>query len=407
MKPPTLLLLGSGELGKEVVISAKRLGCRVIAVDSYDDAPAMQVADAREVINILDGDALEAVVRKHKPDHVVPEIEAIRTSRLLNLERAGFDIIPSARAADLTMNRDAIRDVAARKLKLPTARFAYAESAEQLAERINGKAGTGLPCVVKPVMSSSGKGQSVLRTQTDIAKAWGYACEGSRGDTRRVIVEQFIDFDYEITLLTIRQRPVVGGKKLAEKDRTLFVRPIGHRQERGDYQESWMPCSMKPAVIRQAQKMARAITAEIAGDRGAGLFGVEFFVKGSKVIFSELSPRPHDTGMVTMISQDLSEFDLHVRAILGLPIPVINYGSGKHAAAASAVILAGEASPNAPEFPGLDQALALKDVQVRLFGKPSTRKYRRMGVALATAPTAAAARKLATRAASLVKVRTK
>lgn len=407
MKMPTLILLGSGELGKEVVISAKRLGCRVVAIDSYAGAPAMQVADAFEVVSMLDGDALDAAIRKHaKPGPgylLVPEIEAIRTERLLSLEQEGFSVVPSARAANLTMNRDAIRDLAARALKLPTAKFAYAESADELETKILGKGGTGLPCVVKPVMSSSGKGQSVLRTKADIAKAWAYACDGMRGDTRRVIVEEFIDFDYEITVLTVRQRPVVGGKKLAEKDRTIFVRPIGHRQERGDYQESWMPCKMTPAAVKQAQNMARSVTAEIAGKGGAGLFGVEFFVKGSKVIFSELSPRPHDTGMVTMISQDLSEFDLHVRAILGLPIASINYVKG---AAASAVILAEDASPNEPEYPGLEKALAFKNVQVRLFGKPSTRKYRRMGVVLATAANATAARKLAMKAAGMVRVKT-
>lgn len=401
------MLLGSGELGREVVISAKRLGCSVIAVDSYAGAPAMQVADGFEVINMLDGDALEAVIRKHAPDFVVPEIEAIRTERLVKLEAAGQSVVPSARAAHLTMNRDAIRDLASRQLKLPTARFAYAESADELRRVVlEGKSPVGLPCVIKPVMSSSGKGQSVAKKPADLAKSWDYACEGMRGDTRRVIAEEFIDFDYEITVLTVRQRVVVGGKKLAEKDRTLFVRPIGHRQERGDYQESWAPCAMKPALVRKAQAMARAITSEIAGKHGAGLFGVEFFVKGDRVIFSELSPRPHDTGMVTMIGQDLSEFDLHVRAILGLPIPAIHYGTGKHAAAASAVILADGASSEPPTYEGVDQALALPTVQVRLFGKPSTRKYRRMGVVLATAATATAARKLAKEAAAMVKVKT-
>lgn len=431
---PTLLLLGSGELGKEVAISAKRLGCRVVAVDSYDGAPAMQVTDAREVINMLDGDALERVVRKHLTKgrgFIVPEIEAIRTERLLALEKAGFNVIPSARAANLTMNRDAIRDVAANKLGLPTARFAYAESAEELAAAILGGTPLGgtplrgvssltpklttkhdtprsvvppkpinLPCVVKPVMSSSGKGQSVVRTKADIANAWDYAVKGMRGDTKRVIVEEFISFDYEITLLTIRQRPTIAGKKLKEKDRTLFVRPIGHRQERGDYQESWMPCAMKPALIKEAQRQSRAITAEIAGKDGAGLFGVEFFVAKNRVIFSELSPRPHDTGMVTMISQDLSEFDLHVRAILGLPIPEIRYEK----AAASAVILADRESTSEPAYLGVDKALALKGVQIRLFGKPTTRKYRRMGVALAIEKSTPAARRLATKAAKLVKV---
>lgn len=405
MKMPTLLLLGSGELGKEVAIAAQRLGCRVVAADSYAGAPAMQVAHASEVLNMLDGEALERVVRKHlKPGDgfIVPEVEAIRTERLIDLEKAGFNVVPSARAANLTMNRDAIRDVAASTLKLPTARFAYAESAAEMEGVILGRAknGVGLPCVVKPVMSSSGKGQSVVRSKGDIARAWDYACAGMRGDTRRVIVEEFIDFDYEITLLTVKQRPVVGGKKLAAKDRTIFVRPIGHRQERGDYQESWMPCAMKAPLIREAQRQARAITDEIAGKDGAGLFGVEFFVAKNRVIFSELSPRPHDTGMVTMIGQDLSEFDLHVRAILGLPIPEIRYEK----ASASAVILATEESSQPPEYTGVENALALKGVNVRIFGKPTTRKYRRMGVALAVAPTATAARALATKAAKMVRV---
>lgn len=421
MKTATLLLLGSGELGKEVVISAKRLGCRVIAVDSYAGAPAMQVADGDEVINMLDGDALEAVVRKHRPDFVVPEIEAIRTERLLNLEQEGFSIVPSARAAHLTMNRDAIRDLAASELGLPTARFGYAESEEELRAVVLGgqesgkrneppgdmpgrpprQSNIGLPCVIKPVMSSSGKGQSVARTEEDLAKAWAYAVSGMRGDTRRVIVEEFIKFDYEITLLTVKQRPRLRD---GSKGKTIFVRPIGHRQERGDYQESWMPAAMKPTLVRKAQKMAKLITDEIAGRDGAGIFGVEFFVRDRDVIFSELSPRPHDTGMVTLISQDLSEFDLHVRAILGLPIPTIRYGTGKHAAAASAVILAEAESAKEPEFEGVERALALKDVHVRIFGKPSTRKYRRMGVVLATAPTVKAARKLATKGAGMVRV---
>jgi phosphoribosylglycinamide formyltransferase 2 len=425
MKMPLLLLLGSGELGKEVVISAKRLGCRAIAVDSYPGAPAMQVADGFEVVNMLDGEALEAVVRKHRPDFVVPEIEAIRTERLLKLEEEGFSVVPSARAAHLTMNRDAIRDLAANELGLPTARFAYAESEEELRAAVLGEgkgdrsqgsvrkktgtdgagdktvAGIGLPCVIKPVMSSSGKGQSVARSEDDIAKAWAYAVAGMRGDTKRVIVEEFVEFDYEITLLTVKQRPrLLDGSR----GKTIFVRPIGHRQERGDYMESWMPAAMKPSLVKKAQKMARAITDEISGANGAGIFGVEFFVRGKDVIFSELSPRPHDTGMVTLISQDLSEFDLHVRAILGLPIPTIRYGEGKHAAAASAVILADEDSAEEPGYEGLGEALALKDVHVRIFGKPSTRKYRRMGVVLATARTAKAARKLAVKAAGKVRV---
>ncbi|MCE7975256.1 MAG: formate-dependent phosphoribosylglycinamide formyltransferase [Leptolyngbya sp. PLA1] len=405
MQLPTLLLLGSGELGKEVAISAKRLGCRVVAVDSYDGAPAMQVSDAREVIDMLHAPSLRRVVRRHlKPGvgggFIVPEIEAIRTEELLSLERLGYSVVPSARAANLTMNRDAIRDLAASRLRLPTARYAYAESAAELRTAITAKKGTGLPAVVKPVMSSSGKGQSVVTRAADIDAAWTYAVSNMRGDRPRVIAEEFIEFDYEITLLTVRQRRVVAGRRVPEPRRTLFVRPIGHRQERGDYQESWMPCPMKPALIRSAQRMARTITAEIAGPEGAGLFGVEFFVRGNEVIFSELSPRPHDTGMVTMISQDLSEFDLHVRAILGLPIPAIRYEK----AAASAVILSPGPIAGPPEYPGLGRALAASGVQIRLFGKPSARKYRRMGVALAVAASAAGARKAATRAASLVRV---
>ena len=428
MKMPTLMLLGSGELGKEVAIAAQRLGCRVVAVASYAGAPAMQVAHASEVINMLDGDALASVVRRHlKPGEgfIVPEIEAIRTERLLTLEEQGFNVVPSARAANLTMNRDAIRDVAARTLKLPTARFAYAQSPQELEAAIMGLggmkasaegwakgratgrannlgkgAGIGLPCVVKPVMSSSGKGQSVVRRASEIAGAWEYACAGMRGDTRRVIVEEFIDFEYEITLLTVKQRPVVGGRKLPAKERTFFVRPIGHRQERGDYQESWMPCAMKPSLVKEAQRQARAITDEIAGKEGAGLFGVEFFVAKNRVIFSELSPRPHDTGMVTMIGQDLSEFDLHVRAILGLPIREVRYEK----ASASAVILADAASAAPPEYEGVEKALAMKGVNIRIFGKPTTRVFRRMGVALAVAPTVKKARKLASQAASCVRV---
>jgi phosphoribosylglycinamide formyltransferase 2 len=412
MSTPTLMLLGSGELGREVAISAKRLGCRVIAVDSYAGAPAMQVADDFEVISMLDGEALAAAVKKHlRPGpgfFLVPEIEAIRTSKLLELEEMGVCVVPSARAAHLTMNRDAIRDVASRTLGLPTARFAYAASAEELDAAVMGAAGDpksaaraiGLPCVIKPVMSSSGKGQSVARTRVELAKAWDYAVANMRGDQQRVIVEEFIRFEYEITLLTVRQRETVGGKRLSEARRTIFVRPIGHRQERGDYQESWMPCPMKPALLKSAQRMARAITREIAGEKGAGLFGVEFFVTRDRVIFSELSPRPHDTGMVTSISQNLSEFDLHVRAILGLPIPEIRYEK----AAASAVILARESGALPPSFEGLDKALALKGVEVRLFGKPSTRPYRRMGVALALGTSARAARALATKAAGCVKV---
>ena len=390
----SILLLGSGELGKEFTISAKRLGCRVVAVDRYAGAPAMQVADAHEVIDMLDGAAIRRLVKRHKPDFIVPEIEAIRTEELLRLEKAGHSVVPSAFAAHMTMNRDAIRDLASRELGLPTARFAYARSAAELREAIVRKGGTGLPCVVKPTMSSSGKGQSVVRTQADIAKAWEYAVGNMRGDKRVVIVEEFIDFDYEITLLTVKQRRSQGGG-------TVFVEPIGHRQERGDYQESWMPCPMKPAAKREAERMAKAVVERLAGPDGAGIFGVEFFVKGNRVIFSELSPRPHDTGMVTLRSQDLSEFDLHARAILGLPIPGIRYAGPT----ASAVVLATRDSERAPKYAGVDKAMAVPTVEVRIFGKPSTRKHRRMGVVLAHGTTAASARKTAMKAAAMIAVR--
>ncbi len=390
----TILLLGSGELGKEFVISAKRLGCRVIAVDRYADAPAMQVADAHEVIDMLDGRALQRLAKKHKPDFIVPEIEAIRTEELLRLEKAGFSVVPSAFAAHMTMNRDAIRDLAARELKLLTAKYAYAASALELREAILGPRGMGFPCVVKPTMSSSGKGQSVLRTNADIAKAFDYAVSNMRGDKPVVIVEEFIDFDYEITLLTVKERRAQGSG-------VKFVEPIGHRQERGDYQESWMPCPMKPAAKRAAQRMAKAVVERLAGDDGAGIFGVEFFVQGDRVIFSELSPRPHDTGIVTLRSQDLSEFDLHLRAILGLPIPSIRYAG----ATASAVVLATRDSTKAPRITGVEKAMAIPSVEVRIFGKPTTRKHRRMGVVLAHGATAAAARKIATRAAAMIQVR--
>lgn len=389
-----ILLLGSGELGKEFVISAKRLGCRVIAVDRYADAPAMQVADAHEVIDMLDGRALQQLAKRHKPDFIVPEIEAIRTEELLRLEKAGFSVVPSAFAAHMTMNRDAIRDLAARELKLLTAKYAYAASAVELQQAILGPRGMGFPCVVKPTMSSSGKGQSVLRSKRDIAKAFDYAVANMRGDKPVVIVEEFINFDYEITLLTVKERRAQGGG-------VKFVEPIGHRQERGDYQESWMPCPMKPAAKRAAQRMAQAVVERLAGKDGAGIFGVEFFVQGDRVIFSELSPRPHDTGMVTLRSQDLSEFDLHLRAILGLPIPSIRYAG----ATASAVVLAARDSTRAPRITGVEKALEIPSVEVRIFGKPSTRKHRRMGVVLAHGATAAKARAIATRAAAMIQVR--
>ena len=381
----TIMLLGAGELGREVVISAKRLGKRVVAVDRYAGAPAMQVADAFEVINMLDAEELATVVAKHRPDVIVPEIEAIRTEKLREFERAGVVVIPTAEAAFLTMNRVAIREVAARELGLRTAKYAYATSLDEL---IAAARHTGVPCVVKPVMSSSGKGQSTVETADGLGRAWDYACSNMRGDEKKVIVEEFIEFQLEITLLTVRQW---NGP-------TLYVDPVGHRQERGDYQESWIPAALSEAQLAEAQRMAKTVTDRLGG---AGIFGVEFFITKDEVIFSELSPRPHDTGMVTMISQDLSEFDLHVRAILGLPIPVINY----HGPSASAVILADRESPGVLGYDGIDHALALRDTQVRIFGKPDTRKYRRMGVALARAASTDDARKLAKQAADCVTIR--
>lgn len=360
-----ILLLGSGELGKEFVISAKRLGCHVIACDSYAGAPAMQVAEQHEVFSMLDEAALRAAIAKHQPDLIVPEIEAIRTEVLLDVEKEGFEVIPSARAANLTMNRDRIRDVAV-GLGVRTARFAYAESSEGLLAEARA---IGFPVVIKPVMSSSGKGQSVAKTEADIQASWDYACAGMRGDRQKVIVEEFIAFDYEITLLTVRQR----------QGATLFCPPIGHVQERGDYQYSWQPQPMKPEFLQAAQAMADKVTADLGG---AGIFGVEFFVTKDEVIFSELSPRPHDTGMVTLISQNLSEFDLHARAVLGLPIPLIEAVEG-----ASAVVLA-ESAGNNPTFSGVEDALSEPGVDVRIFGKPTTRPYRRMAVALAKGPDA-------------------
>ncbi len=362
-----ILLLGSGELGREFVISAKRLGAHVIACDAYAGAPAMQVADQFEVFSMLDGAALGAAIDKHQPDFIVPEVEAIRTEVLKEYEERGSNVVPSARATLMTMNRDRIREVAASELGLPTSTYLYAESLEEMRAAV---AKVGLPCVVKPVMSSSGKGQSTVKDAAGIDKAWDYAVAGMRGDRKRVIVEAFIDFDYEITLLTIRTRQGV-----------VFCPPIGHRQERGDYQESWQPTPMSAAAIAEAQRQAGAVVDNLGG---YGLFGVEFFIKDDAVIFSELSPRPHDTGMVTLISQNLTEFDLHARAILGLPIPSIT----QHGPSASAVILAdrdasdfaitGLAEALQPAAPGID-------LDLRIFSKPTTRPYRRMGVALALA----------------------
>lgn len=357
-----IVLLGSGELGKELVIALQRLGQYVIAVDSYEHAPAMQVAHEFEVINMLDGDALDAVIKKHKPDYIVPEIEAIRTERFYEYEQQGYTVVPSAKAANFTMNRKAIRDLAAKELGVKTAPYQYASNLEDFKAAV---AQIGIPCVVKPLMSSSGKGQSVIKQAEDIETAWNYALEGSRGDLQEVIVEGFIKFYAEITLLTVTQ----------QHGPTLFCAPIGHRQEKGDYRESWQPCVMQKQDILSAQKMAAKVTEALGG---YGIWGVEFFLTDEGVFFSELSPRPHDTGMVTLAgSQNLNEFELHARAILGLPIPHIT----QEKAAASAVILASETSTEF-EINGIDKALLQDRSDVKLFGKPSTRPYRRMGVAL-------------------------
>lgn len=355
-----ILLLGSGELGKEFVIAAQRLGQTVIAVDSYDHAPAMQVADHREVINMLDGDALDALVAKHAPDYIVPEIEAIRTERFYDYEKQGYTVIPSAKAANYTMNRKSIRDLAAKDLGLKTASYRYATSAQELQKAVKE---IGIPCVVKPLMSSSGKGQSTIKTPDDIQRAWDYSQEGSRGDVAEVIVEAFVNFNYEITLLTVTQR---DGE-------TLFCPPIGHRQERGDYQESWQPATMQAAHLKTAQDMAAQVTAALGG---AGIWGVEFFVGDDGVYFSELSPRPHDTGMVTLgNTQNFNEFELHLRAVLGLPISEIT----QERIGASAVILANRHSDN-PTFSGIEHIATAPKSDFRLFGKPSSRPFRRMGV---------------------------
>lgn len=367
-----ILLLGSGELGKEVVIALQRLGQTVIAVDSYENAPAMQVADSFEVINMLDGDALNHIVAKHQPDLIVPEIEAIRTERFYDYEAQGIQVVPSAKAANFTMNRKAIRDLAAIEVGVKTAKYKYATTLEGFREAVSE---IGIPCVVKPLMSSSGKGQSVIKTEAEIDKAWIYAIEGSRGDLKEVIVEEFIKFDYEITLLTVTQ----------QNGPTLFCPPIGHRQERGDYQESWQPMPMTDAHLKEAQEMAGKVTQALGG---AGIWGVEFFITPDGAYFSELSPRPHDTGMVTLAgTQNLSEFELHARAILGLPVPQIElFRNG-----ASAVILADRESDKAPHFDGLTTVLSLPQTDVRLFGKPTTRPYRRMGVVLTYGTDSAAA----------------
>lgn len=375
-----VMLLGSGELGKEVVIEFQRYGVEVIAVDRYANAPAMQLAHRSHVISMLDSQALRRVIETEDPDYIVPEVEAIATDTLIELEKEGFTVIPSANATKLTMNREGIRTLAAEKLGLRTSDYAFAGNREEFEKAVHR---IGFPCVVKPVMSSSGKGQSVLKSSSDIDSSWKYAQEGGRTGGGRVIIEGFVDFDYEITLLTIRH-----------KDGISFCEPIGHRQEHGDYHESWQPHPMNPEALSEAQRIASEVVNALGG---RGIFGVEFFVKGDTVWFSELSPRPHDTGMVTMISQDLSEFSLHVRAILGLPIPNIK----QHGPSASSVILVNGDSDNIV-FSGVEKALEQPDTQIRLFGKPEVRGERRMGVCLARGSSIDEARQKANKAAASV-----
>lgn len=361
-----VLLCGSGELGKEVAIELQRLGCEVIAVDRYANAPAMQVADRSHVISMLDGKALREVIESEKPALIVPEIEAIATDTLAELESEGFNVVPTARATQLTMNREGIRRLAAETLEVPTSSYQFAASEEEYEAAVKS---IGLPCLVKPIMSSSGKGQSFVKSEDQIKAAWDYAQEGGRAGKGKVIVEGFVDFDFEITLLTIRHDDGAGNTV------TSFCDPIGHRQEDGDYQESWQPQAMTDAALEKAKQIAEKVTSELGG---RGLFGVELFVKGDDVIFSEVSPRPHDTGLVTLISQDLSEFALHARAILGLPIPnIVQTGPS----ASSVLLVAGES--NNMQFGNLTAALSRADTQVRLFGKPEVAGKRRLGVALA------------------------
>ena len=382
----SLMLLGSGELGREFTIAAKRLGCRIIACDRYASAPAMQMADAFEVFPMLDGSALRAAVEKHRPDVIVPEIEAIDTETLAALEREGWRVVPSAKAVQLTMNRDGIRDFAATELGLVTSRYRFAESRE---EAVAATEAIGLPCVIKPVMSSSGKGQSTAGARSEVEAAWDYAVEKMRGDRPRIIVEEFIRFDSEITLLTV-----------STKDGVIFCPPVGHRQELGDYRESWQPAALPAAALQSAQDQAKRVVEALGGH---GIFGVEFFIRGEEAIFSELSPRPHDTGMVTLISQYPNEFELHLRAVLGLPIPAIEFAGPS----ASAVILADRESEHFA-YRGIEDALGLgepgKPIDLRIFAKPNTLKNRRMGVALARAGTAEEAVERAKAAAGKVEI---
>lgn len=356
-----VMLLGSGELGKEVVIELQRFGCEVVAVDRYPNAPAMQVAHRSHVINMLDPTALRQVVERERPKLIVPEIEAIATPTLLELEQEGFTVVPTARAARLTMDREGIRRLAAEQLGLRTSPYRFADTEQEYREALRV---VGMPCVVKPVMSSSGKGQSVVRTEADVTYAWEYAQQGGRAGRGRIIVEGLVEFDFEITLLTVRH----NGE-------TSFCAPIGHLQIDGDYRESWQPQPMSEAALRESQRIARAVTESLGGN---GIFGVELFVAGDTIYFSEVSPRPHDTGLVTLISQDLSEFALHARAILGLPIPVIR----QHGPAASCALLV-EGDSNDIRFENVERALAQPDTAIRLFGKPEVRGHRRMGVSLA------------------------
>jgi len=377
-----ILLCGSGELGKEVAIEFQRYGVEVIALDRYDNAPAMQVAHRAYTVNMLDGDSLRGIIEQEQPDLIIPEIEALDTATLASLEQAGFRVIPTANATQLTMNREGIRSLASKTLGLPTSSYAFADDLAACREAVQA---VGFPCFVKPVMSSSGKGQSILRSESDIEPAWGHAQSAGRSGKGRVIIEGFVDFDYEITLLTVRHR-----------DGTSFCEPIGHRQEAGDYRESWQPQPMSDLARQKAETIARVITDRLGG---FGLFGVELFVKGDEVIFSEVSPRPHDTGLVTLISQNLSEFALHVRAVLGLPIPMIE----QLGPSASAVILA-EGQSSAISFFGLEEALQAPNTEVRLFGKPSLDGHRRLGVALAKAEDIAGARLQASATAASVTV---
>ncbi|MFK7838702.1 MAG: formate-dependent phosphoribosylglycinamide formyltransferase [Bdellovibrionales bacterium] len=381
------LLCGSGELGKEVAIELQRLGIEVIALDAYENAPAMQVADRNHVVSMLDRDALRAIIKQEKPDFIVPEVEAIATDVLLELEEEGYNVVPSARAAHLTMNREGIRRLAAEDLSIPTSPYAFCDSLDDLRSAIEN---IGMPCVIKPIMSSSGKGQSVIKTENDIQSAWDYAQEGGRAGKGRVIVEGFIEFDYEITLLTIRHKD-------GQNTKTSTCEPIGHRQENGDYQESWQPQAMSETALKKSIDVAEKITGALGG---YGLFGVELFIKGDDIYFSEVSPRPHDTGMVTMISQDLSEFALHARAFLGLPIPNIHF----HGPSASAVILVNGTSQNV-QFDTIDNALNQPNTDLRLFGKPEVNGSRRMGVALARNESTDSARKIAADVAQTVTVK--